>query len=176
MTFSSCAIDLKPLVARGSRSICRSFRFRFHSLKLKTMFILSRRLPTSTQAACDQMEVRATPCEIRLWRMTRWEFGAWSSSLLGYGSCYGPCGHSHRNSDAVTVAERSAPKGLTVAAMTLRLRARTISFWRHRVYEGPLIRRVVWWLLNRVFVGLRIRLRVFVRLSRAWRTLLSHPW
>jgi hypothetical protein len=38
MPFSSCAIDLKPLVARGSCSICRSFRFWFYSLiALKTM-------------------------------------------------------------------------------------------------------------------------------------------
>jgi len=36
--FSSCTIDLKPRVARGSCSICRSFRFWFHSLiALKTM-------------------------------------------------------------------------------------------------------------------------------------------
>ena len=65
-------------------------------------------------------------------------------------------------------------KGLTGAAATLQLHARTISVWRHRIYKGPLFRRIVWWLLDRVFVGLRIRLRVFVRFARFWCTLLSH--
>ena len=58
----------------------------------------------------------------------------------------------------------------------MQLHARTIFVWGHRVYEGPLIRRIVWLLLDRVFVGLRIRLRMLVRFARFWRTLFFHRW
>jgi hypothetical protein len=58
--------------------------------------------------------------------------------------------------------------GIAARQTLLQLHARTISVRKYWVYQGPSIRRIVWWLLNRIFVWLRIRLWVFVRFGRFW--------
>jgi hypothetical protein len=58
--------------------------------------------------------------------------------------------------------------GIAARQTPSQLHARTISVRRYWVYQRPLIRRIVWRLLNRIFVWLRIRLRVFVRFGGFW--------